>query len=179
MLNVEQSRGAAGSANAPFPPPVLVLGLGNILLQDEGVGVRVVERLQREYELSPQVDVLDGGTAGMALYDDIIGRRHLIVVDAVNAGKPPGTVVTLTGGQVPALFRNKVSPHQMALSDVLAALEIMGEKPAGVTVIGVQPKDLGTGLELSPLIAGRVATLLAGVVQALSDLGYSPRKREA
>ena len=158
------------------PNPVLVLGLGNILIQDEGIGVRVVERLVECYDIPAEVDVLDGGTAGLALYDDIVGRKHLIVVDAIENRCEPGTLITLRGEDVPSFFRNKVSPHQMALSDILAALEIMGEKPAQVVVIGIQPKDLGTGLEMSELISSQVDILVQRVIDQLGELGYPPTR---
>jgi hydrogenase maturation protease len=151
---------------------VLVLGLGNILLQDEGVGVRVVEQLQRQYRIAGAVEVLDGGTAGMSLLEHISNRDHLIVVDAVRTGQAPGTVITLSGEEVPAFFQSRVSPHQMGLADMLAALELMGEKPADVTVIGVEPKDLDVGLELSDLVSRSMDTLVGRLVGKLRSLGF-------
>lgn len=84
---------------------VLVLGVGNILLSDEGIGVRVVEALQQRYRVPEGVEMVDGGTCGMDLLDLIAGRDHLILVDAVATGGPPGTVVRLEGDEIPALFR--------------------------------------------------------------------------
>ena len=85
--------------------PVLVLGLGNLLMQDEGIGVRVVQQLQHDYQFPPQVELLDGGTAGMALYEHIVDRSHVIVIDAVQTGRAPGTLVKLENDEVPAFFR--------------------------------------------------------------------------
>ena len=153
-------------------PPVLVLGLGNILLQDEGVGVRVIERLKRDYEFPADVEVLDGGTAGMALYEHIIDRERLIVVDAVKTGRPPGTLVVLENEEVPAFFRNKVSPHQLALSDILAALQIAGGSPPQITVIGIEPLTLDTGLNMSETVMSQIGTLAKMVVNQLAELGY-------
>ncbi|MEJ2181740.1 MAG: hydrogenase maturation protease, partial [Gammaproteobacteria bacterium] len=82
--------------------PILVLGLGNILIQDEGIGVRVIEQLQRDYEFPAEVEVMDGGTAGMALYEHIVDRSHVIVVDAVKTGRAPGTLVKLEDEDIPA-----------------------------------------------------------------------------
>lgn len=155
--------------------PVLVLGLGNILLQDEGIGVRVVEQLQRDYRIPDDVEVLDGGTAGMALYEHIIERQHLLVVDAVKTGRPPGTLVTLSGEQVPAFFRNKVSPHQLALSDILAALKISGTQLPELTVVGIEPLNLETGLDLSTTVTEKIPALVDEVVQQLTTLGYTPK----
>lgn len=159
--------------------PVLVLGLGNILLQDEGIGVRVIERLKRTYEFPSDVEVLDGGTAGMALYEHIIDRKHLIVVDAVKTGHPPGTLVTLANDDVPAFFRNKVSPHQLALSDILAALQIAGNSPPQITVIGIEPLHLDIGLAMSDTVVSKIDTLATMVVKQLSRLGYESRLQSA
>ena len=151
---------------------VLVLGLGNILLQDEGVGVRVVEQLQRQYRIAGAVEVLDGGTAGMSLLEHIRNRDHLIVVDAVRTGQAPGTVITLSGDEVPVFFQSRVSPHQMGLADTLAVLDLMGEKPADITVIGVEPQNLDVGLELSDLVSTRVDALVGRLVGKLRSLGF-------
>jgi hydrogenase maturation protease len=157
--------------------PILVLGLGNILLQDEGIGVRVVQQLQQDYLLPAQVEILDGGTAGMALYEHIIDRTHLIVIDAVNTGQPPGTLVTLEHAAIPAYFRTKVSPHQMALSDILAALQIGGQTLPKIILLGIVPVSLQTGIGLSDSIAGKLSSLVAMTVGALRDIGCETRPK--
>jgi hydrogenase maturation protease len=158
--------------------PMLVLGLGNILLQDEGVGVAVVERLQRRYRVPEEVELLDGGTSGMSLLDDIRNREHLIVVDAVRTGRPAGTEVILTGEEVPAFLCNKVSPHQLALSDVLAALTLMDESPGQVTVVGMEPLSLETHLGLSELVASRLQSLTDRVIEQIETAGYQVEQLE-
>lgn len=152
--------------------PVLVLGLGNILLQDEGVGVAVIERLQRRYRVPDEVELLDGGTSGMSLLEDICDRQHLIVVDAVRSGKPPGTEVVLTGAEVPAFLNNRVSPHQLALSDVLANLALRNESPRNVTVVGMEPLSLETHLGLSDMVASRLQALTERVIEHIEAAGY-------
>ncbi len=81
-------------------------------------------------------------------------------------------MITLSGAEVPAFFQSRVSPHQMGLADMLAALELMGEKPADVTVIGVEPQDLDVGLELSDLVSTRVDALVGRLVGKLRSLGF-------
>jgi hydrogenase maturation protease len=152
-------------------PNVLVLGAGNILLSDEGIGVRVVEALQQRYQVPEGVEILDGGTCGMDLLDVIAGRDYLILVDAVNTGSPPGTVVRLTDDEIPAVFRTKSSPHQLGLQDVLALLRLLDASPARVTVIGVQPASLDLGLELTPLIAARLDEMVDMVADELAAIG--------
>lgn len=160
-----------------FPCPVLVLGMGNILLEDEGLGIRALELLEQRYEIPPKVELLDGGTTGMGLLDDISGRQHLLVLDAVQTGEPPGTLVKLAGDEVPVYFGMRISPHQLGLSDVLATLELSGEKPADVTVLGLVPQSLEMCLELSKLISARLDSLVDAAVKELDSLGYPLRPK--
>jgi hydrogenase maturation protease len=157
--------------------PVLVMGLGNILMEDEGVGIAVIDRLSQRYKLSDAVELLDGGTSGMALLDDLRLRERLIVVDAVRTGQPAGTIVVLKGDEVPAFLQSKISPHQLALSDVLAVLTFTDELPPDITVIGVEPASLETHLGLSGVVAGRLDALVMRVVEELGAIGYAPVSR--
>ena len=100
----------------------LILGVGNILLSDEGVGVRVVQELEKRPEIQPHFDIIDGGTCGMELLDAMANREHLIIVDAVLANKQPGEIVVLHDEQVPTFFSRKISPHQLGICDVLSAM---------------------------------------------------------
>lgn len=158
---------------------VLVLGAGNILLSDEGIGVRVVEALQDRYRLAQDVEVLDGGTCGMDLLDVIAGRDHLIIVDAVNTGSPPGTLVRLADKDIPAVFRTKSSPHQLGLAEVLALLNLLETAPRHVTVIGVQPQSLDIGLALSPLIESRLEDMLKMLTAELAAIGAPVEPKDA
>lgn len=151
---------------------VLVLGVGNILLTDEGIGVRVVEALERRYQIPDGVEVMDGGTAGMELLASIASREHLILVDAVNTGAEAGTVVCLVDAEVPALFKTKISPHQLGISDLLGVLTITGEMPRQMTLFGVVPYCLDTSIELSESMRSKVDELLDLVVAQLRSLGY-------
>lgn len=157
--------------------PILVLGLGNILLQDEGIGVRAVQHMQRNFEFPPQVEVLDGGTAGMALYEHIVDRDQIIVIDAVKTGREPGTLVKLENKDVPAFFRTKVSPHQLALSDILAALKIGGEHLPEIVVIGIEPVTLETGLEMSATVSGKLNALVEKTLECLAELGVQAKSK--
>ena len=111
---------------------ILVLGVGNILLTDEAIGVRIVEALEQRYILPDYVEILDGGTAGMELLGDMANRDHLIIADAIVSKKnAPGTMMILRDEEVPALFTNKISPHQLGLADVLSALRFSEKADAG------------------------------------------------
>jgi hydrogenase maturation protease len=151
--------------------------MGNILLEDEGLGIRALEVLQRDFDWPPGVELLDGGTTGMGLLDDISSREHLLVLDAVQTGAPPGTLVVMRGDEVPVYFGIRVTPHQLGLSDVLATLELSGEQPGSVTVLGLVPASLEMSLELSGPIEAKLPELVALAVAELAQRGYAPIAR--
>ena len=134
---------------------VIVLGIGNTIMTDEGVGVHAVEALRQEFSLPEFVQIIDGGTSSMELLDDLADVDLLLVVDAVQAGKPEGTLVRLADNEVPVFFRSKLSPHQIGLSDVMASLEFVGQFPKQMVVIGVQAENFELGLKMTPLIESR------------------------
>lgn len=154
---------------------VLVLGLGNILLRDEGVGVRLVDRLAARFELPEAIETLDGGTSGMELVHTIADRDALIVCDAVSSQSPPGTVLRITGEELPAFFNTRLSPHQLGLSDVLATLRLLGRVPPHVTLIGIVPEDLELGIGLSPRIESAAEAALELLAAEIELLGFALR----
>jgi len=139
---------------------------------DEGVGVRVVEELLKRFRFSEDVEVLDGGTSGIELLSYIAGKDHLIIVDAVKSGHAPGTVVRVEGEDVPATFMTRISPHQLGISDVLAAARLTGELPQQMVLFGMEPKHLETGLELSEEVRRSLLKLVNVVVEEIRDSGY-------
>ncbi|MDX9994213.1 MAG: HyaD/HybD family hydrogenase maturation endopeptidase [Rhodocyclaceae bacterium] len=150
---------------------VVVLGVGNVILADEGVGVRVVEAFEQAFVPPDAVAVIDGGTAGMELLEELSHLDLLIVVDAIAAGKAPGELVKLVGDEVPVFFRRNLSPHGIGLSDVLAALEFMGAEPKETVILGVQPLSMELSTELTPTVAARVPELVALVAGELTKHG--------
>lgn len=150
----------------------LVLGLGNILLGDEGLGVRVVERLLKRYEFPEGVRVMDGGTLGLDLLPYLEEASRLLVIDAVQARRPPGTLVRLEKDEIPAfLDASKVSPHQEGLQDLLAVARLKGYLPDEVVLWGAQVESLGVGLDLSPAVTIQVDVLMEKVVDELATWG--------
>lgn len=148
---------------------ITVLGVGNILMQDEGFGVRVVEQLQAQYSFPNNVQILDGGTLGMELLRFLVGTDRLILVDAVNGGSPPGSCYQFNHDEVKAYFKDKVSMHELGIQDVLAVLEVL-EKPAKeIKILGVQPLTVDIGLELTPLVAGVVDSTVDKLLMVLQE----------
>jgi len=124
-------------------PQILVLGVGNILFSDEGVGVRVIEALQEEYDFSPNVNLMDGGTLGSKLMGPIMECDHLIVVDAVRGGDAPGSLYRLVGEDLRKSLAFINSMHDTDLVDTLIYCEMAGKRPEAV-VIGIEPHDMQT-----------------------------------
>ena len=154
-------------------PTILVLGLGNTLLRDDGLGIRAVERLTAEYELPAEVEVLDGGVMGLDLLSRLEGITALLIVDAIRAGRPPGTPIRLEGDAIPAALAQKMSMHQAGLQDLLAVSALRGTLPERVVLYGLEPEIIGWGIELSPNIAPQIDKLVASVVQELRDWGIA------
>lgn len=155
----------------------VVLGVGNVILADEGVGVRVAEAFERAYVPPAGVAVIDAGTASMEMLEDLSHLDFLLVVDAIAAGKAPGELVKLAGDEVPVFFRRNLSPHGIGLSDVLASLEFMGAEPKETVILGVQPLSMELSTELTPTVAARVPELVAQVVGELTQRGLVPQAR--
>ncbi len=150
---------------------ITVLGVGNILLKDEGVGVRVVEHLDSHYEFADHVQLVDGGVLGVGLMGIVSDSDVLIVVDAVRNQSRPGTLHRLEGDQVPRRVLAKQSMHQMDLPEVLALCAAIDKNPY-VIVLGIEPEDITTmDLELTPTVASRLEELAAMVLIELDRLG--------
>lgn len=154
---------------------VLVLGIGNILLGDEGIGVRVVEALLARFRFPEDVQVVDGGTAGMGLLDLIAGQSHVIIVDAVINGAAPGSIVRLEGDDVPIGFRQRTSPHSLGLGDVLALLTVLDQAPQQIVVIGIEPAEMDYRIGLSTVVTSRLDVLVDAVIGELTHLGLPPQ----
>lgn len=146
---------------------IVILGIGNILLSDEGFGVRVVECLQQEYRFPESVKVIDGGTLGLELLRFIKGKNKMILLDAMDGGKAPGTLYRLAGTDVDAYFREQVSLHELGVKDILADLELTGNKVTEVILIGIQPVSLELGLELTPKVADILKDAVGAVLEEL------------
>jgi hydrogenase maturation protease len=150
---------------------IMILGVGNLLFTDEGVGVRVAEALQDRYEFPENVKVVDGGTLGMNLLGIISETDHLIVVDAVRNNDDPGTLYRLAGEEIPKRIRAKNSLHQVDLLEALTCCEALDKVPETV-IIGVEPEDITTlGIELTPTVSARVEDLVNRVLEELTSLG--------
>ncbi len=156
---------------------VLIIGMGNVLMQDEGVGVRAVEELENRYLIPPNVNVVDGGTTGMELFEPIRNCDQLLVADAINTGDAYGTLVRIANEEIPAFFQTKLSNHQLGLSDLLALLTLKGEVPGHVAIIGMVPHALENKLGLTPEAEAGLDAMVDMLVSELSDMGIELQPR--
>jgi len=141
-----------------------VIGLGSPLMGDDGVGLAALARLRERFAGDAGVDWIDGGTAGLALLPALESARRVLLLDAIDAGAAPGTVVELEGDALPRRLSAKLSPHQVDVAELLALAALRGAEPAELVAIGVQPERVALGVGLSE----PVATALAGVVEGAS-----------
>ncbi|WP_369160031.1 HyaD/HybD family hydrogenase maturation endopeptidase [Candidatus Thiodiazotropha sp. LNASS1] len=155
----------------------LVIGMGNVLMQDEGIGVRAVEELVNRYHIPNGVEVVDGGTTGMELFEPMRRADNLIIADAVNTGAPYGSLVRIANDEIPAFFQTKLSNHQLGVSDLLALLSLKGETPQQVTIIGMVPHSLENRLGLTPEATAGLEAMVQMLVDELASLGIELESR--
>ena len=156
---------------------ILVLGIGNLVMTDDGVGVRVVHALEERYRFPAEVTLLDGGTLGLDLLPKLEGVDRLVVLDAVETGQEPGTVVRLAGDEIPLAMATKLSPHQMGLKDLLSVAALLGCAPGEMVLWGVQPASVELGTELTPPVAARLDLLVSRVLEELAAWGTAATPR--
>lgn len=144
----------------------LVLGLGNLVHADDGVGVHAVHCLQRDHRVPPGVVLLDGGTQGLALLSHLAGVDRLLVIDAVDVGEKPGTVTRLAGTALDRL-PGKASVHQLGFADLMVAMKLLGDVPRETVVIGVQPRSTDWSAELTPEVNQSLPDAIDSVIDQL------------
>ena len=157
--------------------PVTVLGIGNIILRDEGFGVRAMEYLNEHFRFPPEVQLLDGGTLGPELLHFITGTEKLLILDAVAGDAPAGTVYRFENDAVMTHFQEKMSSHEIGIQDVLAWLTVTGRAIPNVVVLGMQPYELTAGLTLSPEMAAALPSFAHRAVEELVRFGVIPKER--
>jgi hydrogenase maturation protease len=154
-------------------PKIIILGIGNILLKDEGVGVRVVEKLKSDFKFPSNIELIDGGTAGFGLIDLLEGAEHLIILDAVQGNDEPGSIYRFKFEDMPPNISKKFSPHQIGIIETLTLKKMLGKIP-DTTIIAIQPKDcINWGTELTPEIENKIPNIVNLVIDELKNLGVN------
>ncbi len=160
-------------------PVLLILGLGNVLCGDDGLGVVAVERLRRRGPLPEGVRLLDGGTLGLSLLGCFDGADDVILVDAVRTGEPPGTLVRLEGDEVAPAVRERLSCHQIGVADLLDGLRLLDAYPRRLVLVGLVPETLELGLGRTPAVEEALPRLVAAVGEEAARMGYDLTPRES
>jgi len=144
---------------------VRVIGVGNILLKDDGIGVRIAEYIKEKRLLPPEIDIVDGGTGGIQLISIIKDEDCLIIIDAVKGGGRPGSIYRFTIDDIPLNIAQKTSLHELGLQEVFALLDLSeGKRPETVIIIGIEPGEINYGMELSPELKAVVPKVARMVV---------------
>lgn len=152
----------------------IILGLGNTLNHDEGLGVHALAPLAERLGAQTAVELLDGGTLGLNLLPLVEACDHLLLLDAIDAGQPPGTMIELQGDEIPLYAGVKISQHQLTFQEVLGLARMRGKLPTHLYLIGVQPADLCIGIGLSATVSDTMPKVLeraAAVVRGWSVTG--------
>ncbi len=153
---------------------IVVLGVGNPLMGDDGTGLALLDALGRRAGLPPGTALVDGGTWGMNLLPVVESASHLVLLDAVRTGAPPGTVVVLGRRELPRYLGLKLSPHQIDLKEVLALAELRGTLPARAVAIGIEPERVDWGIGLRPAEAARLDEAVDAALRVLEGWGGQP-----
>lgn len=151
---------------------IVVMGIGNLLYGDEGLGVHLVAQLSQHWTFPPQVQIVDGGTQGHSLLTFVEEADKLLVLDAVDFGLEPGSVSIRKDADIPAyLSAHKVSPHQNSFSELLALAQLRGTLPQEIVLIGVHPASLSMGKPLTPTVAQHIPAVLQLALNQLRAWG--------
>lgn len=146
----------------------VVIGLGNVILSDDGLGVHAVRRLRERYVLREEVELIEGGTAGLLLLPHLADARRAILVDAIDAGAAPGTLTRLEGEDWTRAFSIRMTPHEVALEDLLGAAQLRGVWPEELVLLGEQPGLISLGTELSAAVAAALDPLVDAIAAQLT-----------
>ena len=155
---------------------IALLGLGNILLKDEGVGVHIVKSVEKKYQFSPPISIIDGGTSGSDILPIFEDNQKILIVDAVNFGKDPGYIEMLQDDEILAQLTTKLTMHHIGLADVLSSVKLLEYVHDEICLVGVQPEIIDTGLELSELLESQLHKFESVVIEKLQSWGVQVEK---
>ncbi len=147
---------------------ITILGIGNTLYQDEGIGVHILPLLEEKLSNNPEVEIIEGATDGLMLLEYVEDAEYLIIIDAINAGKPGGTIIALEGDEIPAYYGIKMSIHQIGFQEVLWTAKFRERYPKNIIMFGMQPTSLEIGLELSPTNQDNLEELASKIVEQVN-----------
>jgi hydrogenase maturation protease len=146
---------------------IVIIGLGNVICSDDGLGVHALRRLRDSHSLADDISLIEGGTAGLLLLPHLADANRVIIMDAIDMGATPGTLVRLDGLDWGSAFAHHMSPHDLGLADLLGAAQLSGAWPNTLVLHGIQPASTALGTTLTPSVAEAVDELISVVVAEL------------
>lgn len=158
---------------------ILVLGVGNILLSDDGLGVHTLRAIDAGFDIPDSVLRLDGGVMGLDLIQHICDCTYLLIIDAIDASLLPGSIVRIEGVAIQMALANKLSIHQLGIQEVLATCRLMGHLPSHIVMIGMQPESINWGLEMTQTVTSRLDHLIVQVIDQLHAWGVTTKSRQS
>jgi hydrogenase maturation protease len=164
--------------NEASVPEAVVIGVGNPLMGDDGLGIAALERLRNGWRIEPHLELLDGGTWGLNLLPHVEAANCVLFIDAIDTAADPGTLVELEREDIPRFLASKLSPHQIDVKEVLALAELRGTLPEKLVAVGLQPASVEMRASLSPELTSRLNDLLESVIRRLAAWGYAATKVE-
>ncbi len=148
---------------------ITILGIGNTLFSDEGVGIHLLPILEEVLNEFSNIEIIEGLTDGMRLLGPVEDAENLIIIDAINAGKKGGTIVSIYGDDIPAYFGVKMSIHQLGFQEVLLAAKMRERYPKNIVMFGMQPTSLELGVELSEINQKKLPELAQAVLDQVRE----------
>jgi hydrogenase maturation protease len=155
---------------------VTILGIGNLLMGDEGVGIHVIDSIYSTYSFSPAINFIDGGTIGIDLIPYFEECKKMMIIDAVDSQEEPGYIVTLENDAIHYRFNTKLSLHHAGLSDVLSIIKLQEIDAPDMILIGIQPQIVEMGLELSATVGDKMPQIINIITNKLTEWGIECKK---
>ncbi|MBF0328376.1 MAG: HyaD/HybD family hydrogenase maturation endopeptidase [Nitrospirae bacterium] len=161
-----------------------LIGLGNILLMDEGIGVHAANYIRERYSFSPEIEIIDGGTLGLDLLPYFEDRDNIVIADAVNFGKETGFIGVIEDDDIPSVLMAKLSVHNIGLNDVVAATKLMDRMPSKMRLVGIQILSTEVGIEMTDTLKEKFPRFVQVIIETLQELNVkcvlrSPQKLSA
>ncbi len=157
---------------------IVLLGVGNILLTDEGLGIHVVNELRRNYTFTPAITIIDGGTMGMELLSYMRGMKKLLLVDAISGEGKPGTIYEFVHDELEDYFTEHISVHEVGMQDILRIRAIQEDPLEDAVVVGVEPETLDVGFEPSSVVQQSLPEVKERVLSVLKSWGVEVKKND-
>ncbi len=152
---------------------IIIIGIGNVLLMDEGIGVHTINELEK-YDLPRNLEIYDGGTGGFKLTDLMHGAGMVIFIDAVETGKVPGAVTIFKSADVYSIYhKKKYSLHDTDLLEVIKMTELLDNPPV-IEIVGIQPKTINYGTNLSKELTDSMTNIINTILRRIEEICSSP-----